>query len=209
MIEEWREFRDGTYEVSTLGNVRRAKPGTATFVGRPLLPTTGPGGYPQVHLHGHTFNARMYVHRVVVECFIGPCPPKYVVNHIDGNRSNNALSNLEYVTARENALHAQANLPRRRGPTKPRAPLKGKQVGDSHWTRRAPDKIARGERMSHKVTTDDVVAIRYLVAIGATQSSVAARFGLSAAQLSRIIRRTRWSHVAPRKLEKMQVPAWL
>jgi len=46
------------------------------------------------------------VHRVVVETFIGEIPKDMEVNHIDGVKSNNELSNLEVVTRSENQKHA-------------------------------------------------------------------------------------------------------
>lgn len=46
------------------------------------------------------------VHRLVVESFLGEIPKGLVVNHIDGNKLNNRLSNLEVVTYSENMKHA-------------------------------------------------------------------------------------------------------
>lgn len=207
--EQWKPFRDGTYEVSSDGNVRRAKPGISTFAGRPLLPVAGPNGYFQVNVASDGRIIRAYVHRLVAECFLGPCPAGHMVNHKDANRQNNALANLEYVTARQNVLHALATVKRRRGPRKPTRPLMGPQRGADHWTKRTPDRIARGEQMNSKLTADDVTTIRYLVAIGNAQKDVARRMHISVAQTSRIVRGDRWGHVPAPRLVPVTLPEWL
>lgn len=46
------------------------------------------------------------VHVLVAQSFLGPKPYKYQVNHKDGDKTNNLVSNLEYVTQVENTTHA-------------------------------------------------------------------------------------------------------
>ena len=61
--------------------------------------------------NGGGTHLRDYVHRLVAEHFIGPCPePGMVVNHIDGNPFNNHVSNLEWVTVSENNKHYHREL---------------------------------------------------------------------------------------------------
>ena len=194
-METWKEIHNGFYEVSTQGNLRRAKPGIATFIGRLVLPMASATGYMQVQLGGDE-KRRAYVHHLVMEAFVGRRPDGMVVNHKDGNKQNNALENLEYITPTANSHHAIQTIGRRKGPTMPPRPLKGKQVGDKHWTKRMPERIALADRMPHsKMTPEMVAAARDRHSRGEKQKDLAAEYGVSVAQMSRIIRRTRWTHV--------------
>ena len=63
-------------------------------------------GYRFVHLFKNKQSSRFYVHRLVASEFVdGKCEGK-IVNHIDGNKSNNVAENLEWVTPSENMKHA-------------------------------------------------------------------------------------------------------
>lgn len=193
-IERWRLIHNGYYEVSDLGNVRRAKAGIATFIGRPLYPVHGGTGYDQVVLSGDA-PRRAYVHHLVAEAFLGPCGG-HVVNHRDGDKRNNTLANLEYVSARQNCAHALRLKGRRKGPTKPKPPKTGPQTGAQHWTARMPNKIARGSRMPHcKLSPTKVRDARERVRRGELQKDLAKELGVSVAQISRIIRGTRWTYI--------------
>lgn len=70
---------------------------------RKLKPALIPSGYLQLHLGRKT---TMYVHALVALAWIGPRPKGYQINHIDGNKLNNAPENLEYMTPSENQKHA-------------------------------------------------------------------------------------------------------
>jgi len=59
-------------------------------------------GYRKISIDGTSRR----VHRIVMETFVGPLPPGMETNHIDGNKLNNNLTNLEYVTHTENMEHA-------------------------------------------------------------------------------------------------------
>jgi hypothetical protein len=64
-------------------------------------------GYKIVTLR--KYNKHFKVHRLVAETYIPNQENKPQVNHIDRNRSNNNLSNLEWVTSKENAMHKVVN----------------------------------------------------------------------------------------------------
>jgi len=195
-MEKWASVCDGWYEVSDLGNVRRLKPGRSTFVGRPVMPLMSAGGYAQVCLRSDSETKRWYLHHLVISAFVGERPEGMVINHKDGNKTNNKLENLEYVTYAENSKHARDNLFYRRGPKMEKKPLKGLAKGDRHWTRTSPEKIARGDKMPHcKLTPEMVVEAKRRVAAGEKQITVAKEFNISVAQMSRIIRGIRWTYL--------------
>lgn len=73
---------------------------------RELSQSTTYKGYRKVEIYS-PLRVRPLVHRLVMQVFYGISDLQ--VNHIDGDKENNAISNLEYVTARDNNLHYQAN----------------------------------------------------------------------------------------------------
>ncbi len=66
-------------------------------------PVSSDRKYPSIDIEGKTLK----VHRVVYELFVGPIEPGMVINHIDSNKSNFALVNLEMVTQSENSMHSR------------------------------------------------------------------------------------------------------
>lgn len=124
-------------------------------------PATGPIPYVQYNLVGKTFLA----HRLVMEAFVGPCPEGMQVRHLDGDYTNNDISNLAYGTPRENAEDKQ-----RHGTT------------------------VRGERHPlSKLTEESVALIRALYAAGdVTQRDLAEKFGVAPSLVSRVIKGQSW-----------------
>ena len=100
-MEKWRPIKevDG-YSVSTSGNVRRDA--TNELIRQYKGEGTGQNRYLKVRIDRNIF----YVHRLVASAFIPNPENKPQVNHIDTNRSNNTVSNLEWVTAQENIVHS-------------------------------------------------------------------------------------------------------
>lgn len=108
MIEEWREIPgyEGVYAVSNLGRVKRlagSKLGRGYILkeDRMLKPSPDTLGYMGVKLCFKRYS----VHRLVMLAFVGPALDKEV-NHINLLRDDNRLVNLEYVTHKENMMHA-------------------------------------------------------------------------------------------------------
>jgi hypothetical protein len=106
VIERW-EAVNGTHgmiEVSTFGRVRSLLRPSKTV----LKLQTDKKGYQRVRVTICGEKIGFKVHREVAKAFIPNPDNKPQVNHIDGNKSNNAVENLEWVTNQENAHHAIA-----------------------------------------------------------------------------------------------------
>lgn len=103
--EEWREIPTfPKYEVSTAGRVRSGRGIIKQQVNR--------YGYKQVHITDADGNRKHpYVHRLVLEAFCGVSD--LTVNHIDENKENNNLSNLEYLSSVENYEYSNSSRRKR------------------------------------------------------------------------------------------------
>lgn len=121
-VEEWRPvvgFQG--YEVSNLGRIRsyRARWRSRRVVHMMATVNAGPTTrgrkqYLQLRLRRNGRSISKYVHSLVAEAFVGPCPDGREVNHKDGNKKNCSVDNLEYVTPGQNVAHAWAMGLRRR-----------------------------------------------------------------------------------------------
>ena len=87
------------YEVSNLGRVRNIKSGIM------LKPWITKDGYLRHCLYKHNKRKNLLLHRIIATSFIDNPGKKPQVNHIDENKLNNDLSNLEWCTERENVIH--------------------------------------------------------------------------------------------------------
>ena len=104
MIEQWKKIvidgKETYYSVSNLGNVRNDSSKTL------LTGTIANNGYRMVHLHSH-IDKVCSVHRLVMKAF----KPRedmdeLQINHIDGDKTNNNIDNLEWSTALDNMRHS-------------------------------------------------------------------------------------------------------
>lgn len=101
-MELWIEGFEGVYSVSTDGIVYSYKSGTR----RALSPGIRKNGYAAVQLYRQGLKMQPFVHRLVAETFI-PNPNKLPqVNHINGDKLDNRVENLEWCTAFDNTMHA-------------------------------------------------------------------------------------------------------
>ncbi len=104
--EIWKKIRNSLYEASSLGRVRRACPGSATYVGRILNLSTGKDGYMYAQFSDGEGRSIYKVHSLIAEAFLGLRSKGMEVNHIDGNKQNNRWDNLEYLSSVQNHQHA-------------------------------------------------------------------------------------------------------
>ena len=91
---------EGKYQITSWGRVWNVD--AETF----LMPEETDKGYLRVDLYGTDGKRRHYkVHRLVAEAFLANLFNKPQVNHKDGNKHNNSVTNLEWVTDEENKFH--------------------------------------------------------------------------------------------------------
>ena len=105
MKEIWKDVAgfNGKVQVSNTGKVARIKRGE-----RIIAKQFDMGhGYCAVNLTNETGPRHYYAHRLVAAAFIENPKEKPFVNHIDGNKKNNCVDNLEWATAAENTQHAK------------------------------------------------------------------------------------------------------
>lgn len=108
-MELWKDIKgyEGLYQVSNLGRVKRD--------GKLLNLNTNTYGYKHITLSKCNVQKTVLVHKLVAMAFIDNPLGMPQINHKDGNKNNNSVSNLEWVTQGINNRHAiQTNLRRAR-----------------------------------------------------------------------------------------------
>lgn len=115
MKEMWKKINeyDG-YEISNLGKIRSFKKDKNNFI---LKQRITKGGYLRITLYKNGMAKKYLVHRLVAQTFIPNPENKPQINHLDGNKQNNKVDNLEWCTNSENQKHAYKT-----GLEKPRCP---------------------------------------------------------------------------------------
>lgn len=100
----WRDVKgyEGIYVINEAGDVKRVD------TEKILSPAVSTAGYLVVSLWKENKGTLKTIHRLLAECFIYNDDPlqKRTVNHIDGNKTNNRLENLEWVSYSQNNKHA-------------------------------------------------------------------------------------------------------
>lgn len=169
--EEWRPIPDcdGRYEASDLGRIRslwfktflRAEP-------KILRQAVCANGYRSVRLGRDTHG--LHVHRLVLLAFRGAPPTDHIGGHRDGNPSNNALTNLAWIT------YSQNN-------------------GSDRWLHGTA--LSGRKNPNAKLTDDAVLEIRRRWRLGGvTAKELGQMFGVSAPVAHKVAIGKAWRHVA-------------
>jgi hypothetical protein len=112
-----------------------------------------------------------YVHRLVLEAFVGPCPDGMEGCHFDGNFRNNRVGNLRWDTRKGNMADARR-----------------------HGTIRIPGLRGEGHPLS-RFTEEDVLDMRRRFAAGESQGQIAKLYATGQPVVQAIVRRKTWTHI--------------
>lgn len=115
-MEQWKDVAgyESKYSISNFGRIKTKSRDVLKSDGtllyrikeRLLNPSLLPVGYYYVGLHNKGKTKLVTIHSLVAKHFLNPVTNKRSVNHIDGNKTNNHISNLEWCSYSENNQHA-------------------------------------------------------------------------------------------------------
>lgn len=163
IAEEWRPIKgwEGRYEVSDFGRVKSLRCKGHQRV-RPVVLAPGSNGRYLIVNLAHRRMA--YVHRLVLEAFLGPCPSGMNASHLDGDRLNNRAENLAWESHSDNCARKQLHGTHQAGAASPRAKL--------CWA--------------------EVESIRDLAGAGVSTASLALKYSVSRGTISRVVSARAW-----------------
>ena len=154
ICEEWRPIAgyEGIYEVSNMGRIKSLdrvisqtnRYGTQTdhvYKGKILKESVGNNGYLHIDLHKDGKTKRVLIHRLVASHFLEKQDGADVINHLDCNKENNSVPNLEWCTQSHNIKYAYEQ-----GTKTPPHMQKVAQYGENGSLIRIWDSIAEASR---------------------------------------------------------------
>lgn len=162
--EIWKDILGyKNYKISSYGRILNKKKNKI------LKSTVYKKRYPQVSLSEQNVKRSEYVHRLVALVFCVGYKKGMQVNHKDGVKSNNNVSNLEWVTPKENTKHAIKNN------------LYKHKNGTNWW--------------ASKLKEQDVIEIRKMASHGIRHAIIAEKYNIKKSSVSSIVTRVNWSHI--------------
>lgn len=179
MTEEiWKDVvnYEGVYQISNIGNLKSLdrKLGGTRYKGKEKRKHLSGRGYLYSKLSIGGVQKSLFIHKLVAEAFLENTENKPHVNHIDGNKINNKVENLEWCTHAENMRHAM-----RTG------------LNDGH------SKFKEGNTNSNsKVTSEQVIEIRRLKTETKLSNYVIGNmFNIYESAVRKIATRQNWKHI--------------
>lgn len=167
---QWIEINGfPSYQISDCGLVRNS------CTGRMISTKPRNDGYVSVIMSDPSGKKkRAYAHRLVASHYIGQIPDGFTINHLNFNKSDNRIANLEIVSQRENINHAR----------------------DAGCYVDFGNHSPRGDLSPHsKLSGEEVLKIRELHSSGYSYKRLASIFGVSNVQIRNIITRKSWKHI--------------
>ena len=179
--EEWKDIKgfEGRYRISNRGEIVRysvVDEYEDRIINRKekiIKPSINNQGYLKVGLNKDGKYYNRYIHRLIAETFIENPLEKPCVNHIDGNKLNNNLDNLEWATQKENTIHAHNN-------------------GLAEVTEYNKWKVSKINRM---FTSSDILDIKNMYNEGKTQKEIAEIYKCYDSTISQILKNKRYSRI--------------
>jgi hypothetical protein len=182
MKEQWKDIEGylGVYQVSNLGRLRSLErecynPRYGKFIraGRIMKTPLHSTGYPFCTLHKDGIAKTFKVHRLVAGAFLARPSNRDYVNHKDGDKTNNNVSNLEWCTPSENMRHAH-------------------KLGLNTSLKKG------AAHHKSKLTEKDVLRIRHIFKDpknALTKKEIANQYNISDVSISYIVLRRTWKHI--------------
>lgn len=166
MEEVWKTCPEfSQYEISNLGRVRLCK------IVRPRIRR----GYPSASFGKNGKQWDRSVHRMAWEAFHGSIPPGMVINHINGEKTDNRIENLECCTPSQNSIHSYYVLGKKGSP---------------------PPRYERSsDHPRAKITAEGHAEVLKLRSAGMSQQAIADKFGVSQTAISSLLRKKTWKVV--------------
>lgn len=173
-MEEWKAISieglpEGMIEITKEGKVRNIITGKEL---KPYIARQSNSGYYRLTLSYKGVRKTPLLHRLIALAFIPNPNNKEQVNHIDGNKSNNDLSNLEWVTNMENIRHAM-------------------KIGRHKPWIKTQNRLTAGHKAGvsrRKLSTEDIRTIRGMHRNGGyTQQQLANQFKIARSSISEIL----------------------